>query len=154
MRCRVCQAIAVVTLGSLFLGFSGAALAISPLNMEKIWKNNGAVEGIQEFRFGLVDWTGLTVSVEGVAPLKGALPSARLLGQRAALTDARRNLLLLLYELRFGLPEKLESIEVSGRIAEAHIDFERVKDENYIVGLTLPLEKLLDECVIFGAVVR
>lgn len=130
------------------------SLAISHEDLDRIWINNGAVEGIQEFRFGYVDWVGASVSVEGSAPIKGVSPAARILAGRAAVTDARRNLLLLLYEMRYGLPEKLESIDISGKIVEPHIDSERIRDGNLEISLTLPLERLLDECVIFSASVR
>lgn len=131
-----------------------ASFAISQEDMDRIWTNNGAVEGIQEFRFGFVDWVGASVSVEGSAPIKGVTPLARILAGRAAVTDARRNLLLLLYEIRYGLPEKLESIDISGKVVEPHIDSERIRDGNLEISLTLPLERLLDECVIFSASVR
>jgi hypothetical protein len=131
-----------------------AAFGVSQEDLDRIWVNNGAVEGIQEFRFGYVDWVGSSISVEGKAPISGASPSARILAGRAAVTDARRNLLLLLYEMRYGFPERLESIDISGKVVEPHIDSERIHEGNLEISLTLPLERLLDECVIFSASVR
>jgi len=128
--------------------------AVTSDELERIWKNNGSVEGVQDFRFGHVDWLGYSVAVEGKAPVAGSAPSAKLLAQRAAITDARRNLLLLLYEIRYGLPEKLHSIDISGKVVEPFIDFARISGGTYEVGLTLPLDRLLDECVVFGVTVR
>jgi len=147
-----------ILLAGLMLAFLAASPdyseAVSQEDLNRIWRNNGAVEGIQEFRFGLVDWQGGMVSVNGRAPLKVQTPSARLLARRAALTDARRNLLLLLFELRYGLPERIESIEIEGRVTEAHVDFSRITGDTYEIGLTLPLDMLLDKCVIFSASVE
>ncbi len=132
----------------------GSLEALSGEALNRIWENNGAVQGIQEFRFGMVDWVGGTVAVEGKVPIRSASVQSRLVARRLARTDARRQLLLLLYELRYGLPEKLQSIEVSGRVVEGHIDFQGIRGSDYVVGLTLPLDRLLDECVLFGATVR
>ncbi len=132
----------------------GTAQAVTQTDVDAIWLNNGAVEGVQEFRFGWVDWRGGSVSVTGEEPVRGSSPGQKLLARRAALTDARRNLLLLLYEIRYGLPEKLQSIEISGEIGETHIDSERISNKKYIVELTVPLDVLLNECVIFSAEVR
>lgn len=152
---RFAAAIALLSLagGILCVGVSPVA-ALSKEALQTIWENNGAAEGIQEFRFGMVDWVGGTVAVEGMAPLVSSSAQARLLARKAARTDARRRLLLLLYELRYGLPEKLQAIEVTGRVVEGHVDFQGVRGGHYVVGLTLPLERLLDECVLFGATVR
>lgn len=141
---------------ALFLVFIApqGAPALSLQDRETIWKNNGAVAGIQQFRFGMVDWEGSSVAVEGIALLSGSSVSARLVARRAARSDARRKLLLLLYELRYGLPEKLEAIEVSGQVVTGHIDFQGLRGGEYVVGLTLPLERLMDECVLFGARIR
>lgn len=144
----------VLSVLALMVTVTPAAFGISQKDLDRIWMNNGAVEGIQEFRFGYVDWVGASVSVEGSAPINGVSPSARILAGRAAVTDARRNLLLLLYEMRYGFPERLESIDISGKVVEPHIDSERIHEGNLEISLTLPLERLLDECVIFSASVR
>ncbi|MEA3508369.1 MAG: hypothetical protein U9R40_05595, partial [Synergistota bacterium] len=41
------------------------AQAVTQTDVDAIWLNNGAVEGVQEFRFGWVDWRGGSVSVTG-----------------------------------------------------------------------------------------
>ena len=69
--------------------------ALTEDQLRTIWRNNGAVEGIQVFRYGVVDWQGGSVAAEGRAPVRSPSPSSRLLAKRAALTDARRNLLFL-----------------------------------------------------------
>jgi len=152
MRLRLGFVITLVLAAAVFC--PRAALAVTQDEVDAIWKNNGAVEGVQEFRFGYVDWRGGSVTVEGREPLRGSSPSAKLLARRAAVTDARRNLLLLLYEIRYGLPEKLQSIEISGEIGETHIDSERIQGGEFIVELTVPLDVLLNECVIFSADIR
>lgn len=152
-RLHVAMALLVLAGGGILLNVLPAS-ALTGETLQRIWENNGAVEGIQEFRFGMVDWVGGTVAVEGMAPLSSASAQARLVARKAARTDARRRLLLLLYELRYGLPERLESIEVSGRVVEGHVDFQGIRGSKYLVGLTLPLDRLLDECLLFGATVR
>jgi hypothetical protein len=128
--------------------------ALSEADLDRIWRNNGAVEGIQAFRFGHVDWAGRSVSVEGSALVKDGAPQSRLLARRGAALDAKRKLLLLLYEIRYGLPERLRSIEVSGRVVEGHVDYAAVEGDRYVLSVTLPLERLFDECVLFDATVR
>ncbi len=137
-----------------FVLSSGAASALSKSDLERIWRNNGAVEGIQTFRFGLVDWAGGSASVEGTALLRDSSAQAGLLARRGAASDARKRLLLLLYEIRYGLPERLKSIEVSGTVVEGHVDYAGIRGDRYVVGVTLPLERLFDECVLFEAVLR
>ena len=68
--------------------------------------------------------------------------------------EAKKRLLLLLYEIRYGLPERLRSIEVSGSVVEGHVDFAGVREGRYVLEVTLPLARLFDECVLFEAVVR
>ncbi|HDQ92629.1 MAG TPA: hypothetical protein ENN89_00745 [Synergistetes bacterium] len=146
--------LALVILLAASLSFPASSLAISRSDMETIWRNNGAVEGVQEFRFGYVDWIGSSVSVEGKGPIRNNSGPAKILAQKAAVTDGRRNLLLLLYEIRYGLPARLESIDISGKVVEPHIDSEMIIGDEYKISITLPLERLLEECVIFSATVR
>lgn len=131
-----------------------SAWALAEADLSRIWRNNGSVEGIQVFRFGLVDWSGRSVSVEGAVPLRNDSAQARLLARRGASLEAKKRLLLLLYEIRYGLPERLRSIEVSGSVVEGHVDFAGVREGRYVLEVTLPLERLFDECVLFEAVVR
>lgn len=128
--------------------------ALTEDQLRTIWRNNGAVEGIQVFRYGVVDWQGGSVAAEGRAPVRSPSPSSRLLAKRAALADARRNLLFLLYEMKFGLPERLTSIEVQGELVEDRIDYLAVRDGISIVGVTVPLDRFLSESLIFSGTVR
>ena len=128
--------------------------ALTEEQLRTIWRNNGAVEGIQVFRYGVVDWQGESVSAEGRAPVHSPSASARLLAKRAALADARRNLLFLLYEMKFGLPERLTSIEVQGELLEGRIDYFGVRDGISIVEVTAPLNRFLSESLIFSGTVR
>ncbi|QTX32229.1 hypothetical protein KAR29_13125 [Aminithiophilus ramosus] len=143
------------TLALLLLPFlSLSAGALSEADLSRIWRNNGSVEGIQIFRFGLVDWSGRSASVEGAVPLRDSSAQARLLARQGASLEAKKRLLLLLYEIRYGLPERLRSIDVSGSVVEGHVDFAGVREGRYVLEVTLPLERLFDECVLFEAVVR
>ena len=58
-----------------------SAWALSESDLARIWRNNGSVDGIQAFRFGLVDWPGRSVSVEGMALLRDGSAQARLLAR-------------------------------------------------------------------------
>ena len=128
--------------------------ALTEDQIRTIWRNNGAVEGIQVFRYGVVDWQEGSVAAEGRAPVRSPSASSRLLAKRAALTDARRNLLFLLYEMKFGLPERLSSIEVQGELVEDRIDYLGVREGISIVGVTVPLDRFLSESLIFSGTVR
>ena len=128
--------------------------ALSPEQMELIRQNNGGAEGIQVFRYGVVDWSGGSVTAVGKGPLLSGAPHDRLLAKRSAVSDARRNLLFLLYEMKFGLPEKLQSIEVSGEVVEGNIDFQGSRNGMFIVEVTVPLDRFLSESLIFSSSVR
>ncbi len=55
------------------------------------------------------------VAVEGRGPVPWSTePNARLLARRHAVADAQRRLLYLLYELRYGLPQGIDSIAWRG----------------------------------------
>ena len=144
-----------VTAVFLVMELTGPALAsLSEEQMYSIWQNNGGIDGIQVFRYGAVDWTGRSVTSQGKAPLVSPAPHDRLLAKRGALADARRNLLLLLYEMKIGLPERLQAIEVTGEIVEGNVDFTGINDGMYIVEVTVPLGRFLSESLIFSSSVR
>jgi len=142
--------------GGLALVFScsGYASPLSEREMRKIWLNNGAVEGEQTFQFGVVDWISGTVFVEGSSPLMSATPQEKLLAGRRAVVQAQKKLLYLLYELRYGLPRRIASIEVEGEVVMGHVDRRGVRDGDYVVEVALPLRRLLEECVLWKATVR
>ncbi len=106
------------------------------------------------FRYGVVDWSGGSVTAEGRGPLLSGSPHDRLLAKRGAVSDARRNLLCLLYEMKFGLPERLQAIEVTGEVVEGNVDFTGINEGIYIVEVTVPLERFLSESLIFSSSVR
>ena len=114
----------------------------------------GAAQGIQVFRFGVVDWSGESVTTKGQAPLLSSSSRDRVLAKRGALTDARRNLLCLLYEIRHGLPEKITSIEVEGEVAGGQVDFNGVKNGVYTVEVTMPLKRFFAETRLVRVEVR
>ena len=76
----------------------------------------------------------------GVGRITEDTPQGRLLGRRAALTDARRNLLVLRQELlRQG-----QRHSVSGRIAGVRIHSERVVNDLYFLQVDIPLDELME----------
>ena len=110
----------------LVLGGAAQAAPLSEGDIVRIWRNNGAVQGVQEFHFGVVDWPNRVVAVEGRGPVPWSTePNARLLARRHAVADAQRRLLYLLYELRYGLPRGIDSIAVEGHVVIGHIYQER-----------------------------
>ncbi len=138
------------------LAWGGAAEArkLSEGEIRTIWRSNGAVQGVQEFQFGVVDWESRTVAVAGRSSPAAPTPSGKLLAKRQATADAQRNLLYLLYELRYGLPDRISSIEVEGRVVMGHIDHQGEEEDRYVVEVSLPLHRLLEECVIWKAQVK
>jgi len=130
------------------------ARKLSEGEIRTIWRANGAVPGVQEFQFGVVDWESRTAAVTGRSSPEASTPSGRLLAKRQAVADAQRNLLYLLYELRYGLPERISSIEVEGHVVMGHIDYQGEEGSRYVVEVSLPLHRLLEECVIWKARVK
>lgn len=121
---------------------------------QSIVESKSATEDIQVFRFGVVDWKGESVTSQGKAPLPSTSPQDRMLAKRGALTDARRNLLCLLYEIRHGLPEKIGSIEIEGEVVDGQVDFQGVSNGVYTVEVTVPLRRFFTESRIVRAEVR
>jgi len=81
----------------------------------------------------------------GVGRILDDTVQSRLLGRRAALLDARRNLLIL----RASLLEERRAVGngthgVSGRIAGVRIHSERVKDGLYFLQVDIPLDELME----------
>jgi hypothetical protein len=147
-------AIATAGILAVALSCSGYASSLSDQEMRKIWLNNGAVQGEQAFQFGVVDWISGTVFVEGSSPLMGNTPQGKLLAGRRAVVQAQKKLLYLLYELRYGLPRRIASIEVEGQVVMGHVDRRGVRNGDYVVEVALPLRRLLEECVLWKATVR
>jgi len=155
---KVCRVLACL----LIVFFSSAAFASPPAEETKdlaalfqsIVESKSTTEDIQVFRFGVVDWKGESVTSQGKAPLPSTSPQDRMLAKRGALTDARRNLLCLLYEIRHGLPEKIGSIEIEGEVVDGQVDFQGVKDGVYTVEVTVPLKRFFTESRIARAEVR
>ncbi len=136
--------------------FSGVSLCsgaegFSTREIAQIWRNNGAFEGEQVFQFGTVDWIGQSVFVEGASPLMSVTSQGRLLARKRALVQAQKKLLYLLYEVRYGLPERVAAIEVEGHVVMGHVDRQGVEKGQYVVEVTLPLARLLKECIVWKA---
>ena len=96
---------------------------------------------------GRVLWGRNTATAAGVARMAEDTPQGRLLGRRGALTDARRNLLILreklLNEPKSGWKDTRRQ-SVSGKIAEVVIHSERVKNDLYFLQVDVALEKLME----------
>jgi len=82
----------------------------------------------------------------GVGRIMEDTPQGMLLGRRGALTDARRNLLILrqklLSEQKSGRKDTRQS--VSGKIAGVVIHSERVVNNLYFLQVDIPLDKLME----------
>ena len=143
----------ILVLAALLLAVSGAEAAsvLNEAEFQTIWRNNGAVEGIQEFSYGQIDWTERTAIVEGRAPLpEDPAPSRKLLARRAAVTDLYRRTLGLLYEVKYGLPRRVRSISLEGWVHPGKFISEGAVDGQYVVEAVMPLKQLLEDCVVFG----
>ena len=82
----------------------------------------------------------------GVGRIIEDTPQGRLLGRRGALTDARRNLLILRQKLLEGnrpAGKDRKRTRVSGTIAGVTIHSERVENNLYFLQVDIPLHKLL-----------
>jgi hypothetical protein len=83
------------------------------------------------------------VSTSGVGRIGEDTARGRALARRAALTDARRNLLELRQKLLGDPIFKFESRTVSGRIIAPDIRSERVEGDFYHIDIDVELEELL-----------
>ena len=145
--------LSILVLAALLLAVSGAEAAsvLNEAEFQTIWRNNGAVEGIQEFSYGQIDWIERTAIVEGRAPLpEDPAPSRKLLARRAAVTDLYRRTLGLLYEVKYGLPRRVRSISLEGWVHPGKFISEGAVDGQYVVEAVMPLKQLLEDCVVFG----
>lgn len=79
-------------------------------------------------------------TADGVGRIHEDTAQGRLLARRAALTDARRNLLLLRQKIVEG---KFDPSSVSGRIAEVRIHSEKTEGDLYFLKVDVPLDRLM-----------
>jgi len=83
----------------------------------------------------------------GAALILEDTPQGKLLGRRGAVTDARRNLLVLRQKLlkdpNFN-EKNSKTNNISGVIAGTVIHSERIKDNVYILQVDIPLSKLME----------
>ena len=96
---------------------------------------------------GRVLWEQNIATATGVGRIMEDTPRGRLLGRRGALTDAKRNLLIL----RQKLLKKNELNEegtnwynVSGKLAGVVIHSKRVENNLYFLQVDIPLDKLME----------
>ena len=83
------------------------------------------------------------VSTTGVGRIAENTAQGKLLARRAALTDARRNLLELRQKLLGEPVFKFGSRTVSGHILTPNIHSERIEGDLYHLGIDIELEELL-----------
>jgi len=93
---------------------------------------------------------GNIATAAGVGRITEDTAQGRLLGRRAALTDARRNLLILRQKLlrEYGVPGS-GTRRVSGRVAGVKVHSERIVDGLYFLQVDMPLDKFMEGVVEF-----
>ena len=80
----------------------------------------------------------------GVGRITEDTAQGRLLGRRGALTDARRNLLILRQKLLNDANFNSRRNRVSGSIAGVVIHSEKIKNNLYFLQVDIPLDKLME----------
>lgn len=129
--------------------------SFSQEDMRTIWHSNGSVEGIQSFSYGSVNWDTGTVFISGRGSLNASSgANSRLMARRAAMVDMYRNTISLLFELKYGLPDKIESIKIEGYVKPGPDIYERLAGNSYILESRIPLSKLLEDNIIWKSDVR
>lgn len=129
--------------------------SFSQQDMRTIWRSNGSAEGLQKFSYGSVNWDTGMVFISGrgsLNPSSGA--NSRLMARRAAMVDMYRNTISLLFELKYGLPDKIESIKIEGYVKPGPDIYERLAGNSYILESRMPLSKLLEDNIIWKSDVR
>jgi hypothetical protein len=96
---------------------------------------------------GRVLWEQNIATAAGVGRIPDDSAQGKLLGRRGALTDARRNLLILRQKLlnddRFS-EKDIKRYKISGKIAGVVIHSERIKNNLYFLQVDIPLDKLME----------
>ncbi len=130
------------------IGMNCVAYALTVDELQQLnWDN----DFLQKFSWGKVDWDSKLLYVLGRAPLSqyggSSSGQSKLLARRAAIVDARRNALLVLYNLKYGVPSNAVSITVSGKIVREHLLKGWIQDDYYYVRVAIPLKKIILYCV-------
>lgn len=133
-RCVLLSAFGVALAGSLLCCF------VLPRAAGAVPQSSG---GVPEARTD-VRWEANRVTATGRGRLVGSGAQGRLLARRAAVTDARRNLLLLRERLLTVDPTATRrGSTVSGRVRATAIRSERTEGAFYLLELEMPLDELL-----------
>jgi len=93
---------------------------------------------------GRVLWDQNIATAAGVGRIPDDTAQGRLLGRRAALTDARRNLLILRQKLLNDTNFNSKRYKISGNIAGVVIHSEKIKNSLYFLQVDIPLDKLME----------
>ncbi|MCD6419805.1 MAG: hypothetical protein J7L41_03725 [Synergistetes bacterium] len=137
----------LVLVVAVFVMWVPVAYGLTVDELEQLnWDNNF----LQKFSWGKIDWNDKLLYVLGRAPLSQYSTSSaqsKLLAKRAAIVDARRNALLVLYALKYGVPSNAVSITLSGKIVREHLLKGWVQDSYYYVRVAIPLKKIILYCV-------
>ena len=134
----VAFAIALVYLSSEYVvvpEINAAEKSISAPNMQMLYGTQSS---------GRVLWDQNIATAAGVGRILEDTAQGRLLGRRGALTDARRNLLILRQKLLNDNNFNSKRNSVSGRIAGVVIHSEKIKNNLYFLQVDIPLDKLME----------
>jgi hypothetical protein len=93
---------------------------------------------------GRVLWDQSIATAAGVGRILEDTAQGRLLGRRGALTDARRNLLILRQKLLNDPNFSSRKYKISGNIAGVVIYNEKIKNNLYFLQVDIPLDKLME----------
>jgi hypothetical protein len=93
---------------------------------------------------GRVLWDKNIATAAGVGRIPEDTAQGKLIGRRGALTDARRNLLILRQKLLNDDSFSGKKYSISGKIAGVVIHSERIKNNLYFLQVDIPLDKLME----------
>jgi len=140
-------ALAVILVFCLLSPAFGVPYNVDISLLKKANENNMALEG---FPWGRIDWEEKVVIVEG----RGKVPKsyetegqAKLLARRAALIDAERNALLLMYQLNYPIPKNYSTVKIKGIVGGGYVVDEGFDGRTYRIVLKIPLKELLEYSV-------
>ncbi|MCD6362592.1 MAG: hypothetical protein J7M13_01110 [Synergistetes bacterium] len=140
-------ALAVLLIFCLLSPVFGIPYKVDISLLKKANKNNIALEG---FPWGKIDWEERAVIVEGMGKIPKSYESkaqAKLLARRAALIDAERNALLLLYQLNYPIPKNYTTVKIKGIVGGGYVVNESFDGRTYKIVLKIPLKELLEYSV-------
>jgi hypothetical protein len=124
-----------------------SVVAVSEIKTGEQKNNLASVKPNNTQSSGRVIWEQNIATASGVGRITENTAQGKLLGRRGALTDARRNLLILREKLlndpKFS-EKDIKKNNVSGRIAGTVIHSEKIRNNLYFLQVDIPLNKLLE----------